>query len=360
VIRLVPSIQSRTFADVLATPAVDWYAPRMAWSVWGGPTTAEVIGRGSLLALAAQFDRLRCPVVLRTDRGQACWWGYIAQVELRYAKTRIVADLDKMGNWVTILYSEEGGGDAIVTAPATDDRSIAIYGIKEIRENLSQGDLVAAEARRDMLRALYSRPIGHMEFGDAVPAPELRYICRGWFTTFWWRYLLTTDDTPITNLQAMALIATQVGQFFTAIRTETTSTVPVVPVWDGTTKAGDVLLKLASQGTGAVARIFPFVTSDRVLRFVAEPSPPGDDARLLITPDGHILSPTGQPLPPWVAPIGRWAKAKDTPATLTWGYMTDPTRPFLEEAEFDAATGIWQITTRGLLDVFEDLATIPM
>jgi hypothetical protein len=67
-----------------------------------------------------------------------------------------------------------------------------------------------------------------------------------------------------------------------------------------------------------------------------------------------------QPLPPHIPPVGRWARVRDVPATLTLGTMQDPTRFFLEDAEFDTEAERWSVTTRGKLDVINDLFATPM
>lgn len=358
---ILPEFQTRTFTEVIASPAVEWWVPRFSWASIGGPVQAEVFGYGSLSALAAMFDRLRCPVILRSPRGVPLWWGYVYEVELRYDAVTLGATLEPMGNWVTILYSEEGSADdSEITAPAIDDRSVAVYGIKELRENQSQGNEDTAEARRDLLLAQQSRPIPKFSFGDRVSAPQIRYGCRGWWSTLWWRYWLAASGAEVSITQQVSDIVAGVGQFFTQVLIGQPSAITADPARDGTIKAGDIVVDLLKQGAGGGLRSLATVTPERVLRILPEPERPQTDDFLLVTSDGYVHTATDAPLPVHIPPIGRWARVRDIPPTLTLGTMQDPSEFFLEDAEFDAGAGRWSVTTRGMADVYAELFSTPM
>jgi len=359
---ITPEIQTRSFLEPIATPGITWDVTRFGWAAIGGPAQAEVVGRGSLAALASQFDRLRCPVILRSGRGVPVWWGYVHEVALRYGSITLGATLDSLSNWVTVFYSEEGAGtDSLPTAPAFNERSIALFGIKELRENLSQANAALADARRDLLLGQQAYPMGTIAFdsGDEAAA-EIRFVCKGWWETLWWRYWATTATGQVSLTQQIVDCVSTVGQFFVGTRIDQTSSLTSEPTQDGNTKAGDVILELLKQGVGGGLRSLATVTQERYLRIVPEPAQPADDDYLLVTREGRVHTPMNQPLPPHIPPVGRWGRVRDIPATLNLGAVQDPTRFFLEAAEFDTAAGSWTLTTRGKADVFAELFSIGM
>lgn len=357
---ITPEFQTRAFTEVLAPTGVTWDVTRFAWSVIGGPAQAEIMGYGGLDALAAQFDRLRCPVILRDLQATPVWWGYVAEVELRYGATALGVSIDPMGNWATVLYSEDGTEETLLTDVAVDAQSVATYGVKEVREHLSGASEVMANARRDFLLAAMGRPVPMRKAADGDGPPSIRYTCRGWWSTLGWRYVLRASAAAVSTTAQIADLIAEAGPFFTGVTIARASTIATDPARDGKSKALDVILELLKAGDGTALRLLATVDSARRVRIVPEPDRPAADDYLLVGRDGTIHTPLNVPLPAHRIPVGQWARDRDIPPTLALGTMIDPTRFFLEEAEFTPATGRWAFTPRGAAEVIADLLAIPM
>lgn len=352
--RILASIDDRNFTMPVAPVDVELVCQRFSWASVGGPHRATLVGQGDLRSLAAAFDRLRCPVMLRTAWGAPCWWGFVSRVTLQYDGVTIGASLDEMTNMVTLLYTESVGGETVASAagPEIDEVSIATYGIKEFRENMSQGDAASAALRLALLLKTQGRPVPLRSFGDLAERPTLTYECAGWWDTLWWRYYSRADHlTVATDAQITAIVAAA-GQFLIGTLIPQTSGVSIPADQDGLSKAGDILSDLLRIGTTTAARYLAKVTQERALKVWPEPDIP-DPAQMLIVHERTrvIHDSLDQPMLPHIPPVGLWSRLAKTLPTLRFGAMSDPRYAIIEHAEYVPEAGFWQIETRGANDL---------
>lgn len=352
--QILASVYDRGFLAPVAPTDIRLRCERFSWDVMGGPHRAVIQAEGSLNDLAASFDRLRCPVVLRTRWGAPCWWGHVSRVELRYSGVTIGASLDEMTNTVTILYTEEVGGEAVasVAGPSLDEISVATYGIKEFRENLSQGDAGQAALRLAQRLRIYGRPLPIKSFGDLADRPTLTYECAGWWDTLWWRYYSRSDGATVATDAQIAAIVAASGQFLTATLATQASGINTFADRDGLTKAGDIIVDLLKTGTTTTSRYLARVTQERALKIWPEPDLPDPAYMLIVHEDTRAIHDSlDNPMLPHIPPVGLWARVAAPPPTLRFGVMSDPRYSLIAHAEYDPATGVWAVEARGVNDL---------
>lgn len=147
--------------------------------------TIEVSGPASSVAEALSW--LRYGVEIVNPYGSTVWAGYVHGVDVVFGGIRYSMTLDRMANKVSVLYSYtdvSGANIAGQTDAATNDESIARYGTKELVAPLSDAEPTAAEAHRDALLDVLSKPLAS---GDpTTDGPSAKLYCRGWWHTLGW------------------------------------------------------------------------------------------------------------------------------------------------------------------------------
>ena len=187
-----PVFQTRAFGLELASLPVDYKVIRYSWNVIGGPEFATIEASGKEIDLWDLVERLRCPVTIYSDKGNALWWGYVAEISLQVGQLAVGVSIDTMANRIAVAYAEvglgeESSGSRQTTDWAEDADSITEYGIKELLQSVSGGTDAYADAALAMLLASrkYPQPNIRLATGGAKTAT---ITCRGWWDTLAWKY----------------------------------------------------------------------------------------------------------------------------------------------------------------------------
>lgn len=196
------AIQTRTFTETMAPPAVRLTPERFSRTDRGGPRTAKFQAKGGIPALWELTQALRSPVNVYDDRGRWVWGGYIAEVRIPLGLLDAIATLDTMSNKVRMVYTTRRVGEAAAeqktTAWAENVDSIDIYGEKALQLSASRLNDDEAEARRDTELNERAFPIGEFVqgnngFGLGGTAERVAtVICKGWWDTLDWTYFEET------------------------------------------------------------------------------------------------------------------------------------------------------------------------
>ena len=168
--------------------------------------------------------------------------------------------------------------------------------------------------------------------------------------------LFRVNGVQETTAQISAIEADE-GQFLAGIIIENTSGVYTSPYRDGDSTALAEIAALLKRGTTNDRRLLVEVTRDRYLRVYEEPELDDETIGLLMDSDGALSTPLAGALDADHPPVGQWCQFKDMPATVNMGLLADPSFFFIETAEFDVKTQMWQVTPRGAPTPWE-LSTI--
>lgn len=210
-------IQDRNFEDYTPDPSLKFVVDSAEFSAMGGPKKANVRVTGTNRAVWALLDWLRYGVVIRTEKAERFWWGYVNSVAISQGGSKIVMSLDEVFNAVKVSFMNsptgaEEVGDRLETDWALDNDSLGEYGRKETIAFLDAATLESAEARRDAILAAQKNPHGEFEPGllpgsnpDIPVSAEIRLS--GWWQTLDWRYASTPPVEGITYWPSTIQIA---------------------------------------------------------------------------------------------------------------------------------------------------------
>ena len=339
---LTVHIQSRAFSDELQTLPVRYKVQRYSWSVFGGPKQAEIsVTAEDENDLWEMIERLRCPLIIYSEKGDPVWWGYIAEVELIIEGWSLGVNIDSMYNRVAVAYTDEEGRKT--TDWLEDAVSATEYGKKELLLTNSGSAQAHAEAAR--ARALaekkFPRPI-HAEGGDA--GVVLR--CRGWYDTLGWLYYQNVGIDPVDTATQAAAIATTAGQFLSAVDQGVSSGLEISEFRDGDGLALYEIEELLKMGTSNFRRMLASVDINRRLRIYEEPD---ESKPYYITKKRELSDELDTPIRKEICPVGVYARLKDViPGSLDTTKMADPTLVFIESAEYTPETDDLMFEWRGL------------
>jgi hypothetical protein len=178
----------RNFNNLLTPLPVSYQVKRYSHSVIGGPKMAEISVKGPELDLWELAEYARRPVKIISERGDAVWWGFVAEIKIDVGLWSVGINIDSMANYVGVVYEDDQAqGVPKITDWASAADSIAEYGQREILISCSGSNETHALAARDKYLAEKKYPIPVItprEKGEN--GAEL--ICRGWFDTLAWRY----------------------------------------------------------------------------------------------------------------------------------------------------------------------------
>lgn len=180
--------KNRDFSSILSSPSLQYKVVRYSHSVMGGPKLAEIAVSGNEIELWELMEYVRRPVTIISDKGDAVWWGWVAEVRLDIGQWSVGINIDSMANYVGVAYEDDEDSDQPkITdwAEATD--STFEYGRREILITSSGSNATHATAARDKYLAEKKYPIpviSQREKGENVAT----LICRGWFDTLSWKY----------------------------------------------------------------------------------------------------------------------------------------------------------------------------
>lgn len=152
--------KNRDFSSILSSPSLQYKVVRYSHSVMGGPKLAEIAASGNEIELWELMEYVRRPVTIISDKGDAVWWGWVAEVRLDIGQWSVGINIDSMANYVGVAYEDDEDSDQPkITdwAEATD--STFEYGRREILITSSGSNATHATAARDKYLAEKKYPI---------------------------------------------------------------------------------------------------------------------------------------------------------------------------------------------------------
>lgn len=326
----------------LSIPPTTRFEPTShGWNAIGGPEKANITVWGNVNALWETIEWLRCPVELYNARGEALWWGYVAEVEIRVGAVTCKVSLDTMSNKIAVAYSAVAAGSATVGARATtsystDSDSATEYGTKELLHSASGMTAAAATGVRDRLLDAKKYPVPALTFiGENSLSATLH--CRGWWDTLKWRYLTQAGTVSTVTTTQISDILTSVGEFVTSATIDTASGISTSQYRAGDNKAQSEIIELLSMGTSGSLRYLCEVKQDRTLRVYTEPvSAVSSDYQ--VDSFGRLYNQYGQLVEPSSCPVAFWARLKDViPDTADLTKLAKPDPVFVQRSSFNVA-----------------------
>ena len=167
--------------------------------------------------------------------------------------------------------------------------------------------------------------------------------------------LFKVVGTTETTSQIATLVAVS-GQFFEGVIVENLSGIQSNPFRDGDTPGLFELEKILDGGTTNYRRLLCEVTHTLYLRVYEEPATPADPKTSYgLTKNRILVTSALTPVDPASCPVAIWCHLVDViPPTVDLALVADPSLFFIEEAEYDVASGSYNILrTRDQVDVFE-------
>jgi len=178
----------RNFNNLLTPLPVQYKVQRYSHSVIGGPKLAEIYVRGPELDLWELAEYARRPVNIISKKGDAVWWGFVAEIKIDVGLWSVGINIDSMANYVGVVYEDDQAqGVPKITNWSQDAGSVAEYGRREILISCSGSNETHALAARDKYLAEKKYPIPVIT-PRGKGENEAQLICRGWFDTLAWRY----------------------------------------------------------------------------------------------------------------------------------------------------------------------------
>jgi hypothetical protein len=358
-------LQDRSFGDLLVPVNVDWDIRRYSHAAIGGPKRATITATGSDEDLWELVRHLRSPAIIYSDHGLPLWWGYVAETRIttsnRFSnKTgRVTAstNIDQLHNRIAVAYAKvdatTGAEERDTTAWEDDDDSQTDYGIKELLWSCSAATEEHALAARSAKLAQDKWPTTYITPAYDAMTSGAELICRGWWDTTGWRYYANSGTAAVDTAEQVYDILTAKGAFFSSIRQDVTSGILLRETRDGDSTALYEATQLLEMGTDNYRRMLAKVDSIRSVRIYEEPANLSTSAYQLAQ-DFSLYDSYGTEVDKETCPAGVWVVLKDViPPSLDVLQMSDPTRMFIEEMEYEPKADRLIPKPRGFLDAFD-------
>jgi hypothetical protein len=207
---------NRDFNNLLTPLPVQYAVKRYSHSVIGGPKLAEIGVTGPELDLWELAEYARRPVKINSRKGDAVWWGFVAEIKIDVGLWSVGINIDSMANYVGVAYEDDAdGGKPKKTSWASSADSISEYGQREILITSSGSNETHALAARDKYLAEKKYPI-------PVITPRSKgdngatLICRGWFDTLAWRYAPIPANLAF-SFENIGAVDESFGNFYTKL-----------------------------------------------------------------------------------------------------------------------------------------------
>ena len=177
----------RDFTTPLDFPGVKIHPLSYSWAAMGGPKQYQFSAFGDANELWSMLNWLRAPVELSDSRGEKVWWGYASEIVVRLGAVNFGLSLDTMSNSVSITYTEATLEKK--TSAASNARSVATYGTKELVSALTNVTVTGAENKRDVLLEMLKYPVPSVDIVSGIRgAMSVSVLCKGWWDTLRWKY----------------------------------------------------------------------------------------------------------------------------------------------------------------------------
>jgi hypothetical protein len=314
---------------------------RWSWQDLGVSNEAEIAVEGQLNSIINWLPELpRMPVSIYNPIKTDVWSGFVNGIEVQIDDLILSITLDGLANRVIVAYNELAEGSTTATAayttPATDGESVARYGYHELLYVYGDASADQAEALRDRIVADLAAIQSETRF-DEGQGVSARLLCKGWIHSAGWRVF---DESSTTN----ATIADQVGQVASLMEC-----INVIDIKDDNTIESNPYTE-------------PVNAYDKLAALLAIADQDGDTRRMVIpqigvfryekvyrSEDQYIFSnnrfyrANGYPLQPGEFILGY---CRDIGKRMI-GQLANANRFYVEESEYEAASGQYTIRTRG-------------
>ena len=158
-------------------------------------------------------------------------------------------------------------------------------------------------------------------------------------------------DAIVRTSEQVKTMAASYGQFFANVLLEVDSGISTESFRDGDGTALYEIEELLKMGTVNKRRMLATVDVNRYLRITEEPT---NETPYLITKGGELRGALDNPINAEACPVGVWMRLKDViPSSVDVSLLADPTMAFIDEAEYNARTGVLQLTPRNIEDPWE-------
>ena len=160
------------------------------------------------------------------------------------------------------------------------------------------------------------------------------------------------SNDAIETSQQISTLGANYGQFIRGMRIDNQSGLYTASVRDGNANAYYEITELMKMGTNNYRRILGTVDEFRKLIIYEEPDIP--IYTNLILRDGSLRDPYDTQLRKETCPVGIWARFKDIiPGSVDTSRLADPTKMFIDEAEYSPIDDRLSLTPRGFIDPFQ-------
>jgi hypothetical protein len=174
-------------------------------------------------------------------------------------------------------------------------------------------------------------------------SPDAAGVCLAWTGSVW--LANPTGETLLHIVQSVQETTEQIRAMATASGAVTATVVEEASnIFDSPDREGDMSVydeidKLLAVGQSGGRRLLAAIDAGRNLRVFAAPLQPSESELPVYTLRGQIVTATGgQPVAEGVLPVGEWLAIERAPRHL------DLSPIFVEEAEYNASSGMYQIT----------------
>lgn len=353
--RLSTRILHRNFTTPLVLPEVHLEPIRYSWHALGGPEMAEMRALGSPWAVWSLCDWLRAPVELFDERGQAVWWGYIAEVTIGTGAIELGLSVEGMRNRVAVRYQDQSSGSSVSqqTDWLEDGDSVDEFGIFEGLASLSSGSANAAAGLRMRMLQELRYPVPVIRHTGRTGEMTATVRCRGWWNSLDWQYYQNPDISGATTTAQIAAILGSSAQFITGIDLQATGDISLSQLQDGSNTSQTIVENLLAAGLADGTGLLATVTRNREVRIYEEPV----EDRLFLQADGQIQDLWGNPLLQHTCPHAQWCLLRDVvPPTVDVDRMANPTRFFVQRSEFTVAGWGLILEPRGMESPWQALS----
>jgi len=343
----------RDFSSPLTMPELAFTVQRLSNRQPGGPDQATITATGSERALFELAEWMQCPVEIYDDHNDPAWWGYLDTLEITVGAIRLAVRMGQVFNRVAVVYSYVAPGSTTVGTRATttwvqDDDSIGLYGVHELLLSISGATAAQAEAARDAALAMYKLPTTTVEVNPGGGTNGATLTCSGWWKSLAWRYFGESCISSVETTTQIAAMVTEEGEYLTGTLIENASGISSSEYRQGDQSALFWISELLASGTSNGRRLLAEVNRWRELRIWEMPERSGDNAEIFIRSDGRVEGRYGVDVLAQHAPVGVWGLLKDViPSSLDTSKIADPGLFFIEQAEYDAVTGVYRPIVTG-------------
>ena len=199
---LIVNILNRDFTTPPIKP-YDFKVDKLTWSCFGG-SDQGIISAYSTADRIIEFSSLiRCPVIIVDHDWEACWHGYVHQIEIAFDNVIFTVDLDELYNRVQVRYSfispDNKLADQSETPFVSNYASRSFYGTREnilYRRNIDDDFAIGlletfiTQSAWPGISYLPAKPsTAKLEHQQA----KITLRLSGWFSTLDWRYYQDLD-----------------------------------------------------------------------------------------------------------------------------------------------------------------------